>query len=71
MNKKITIQLILLISLIILSIGLYNKYFSDQFSCPSKYDIEINYSDDIFSETKFDEKNVFDLLRKMDANVSS
>ena len=30
MNKKITIQLILLITLIILSIGLYNKYFSYQ-----------------------------------------
>ncbi len=30
MNKKITIQLILLITLIILSIGFYNKYFSGQ-----------------------------------------
>ena len=51
--------------------NLFNKYFSDQFSSPSKYDIDINFSDDLFKETKFDEKNVFDLLRKMNANKAA
>ena len=51
--------------------NLFNRYFSDQFSNPSKYDIEINYSDDMFKDTDFNEKNVFDLLRKMNANKAA
>ena len=51
--------------------NLFNKYFSDQFSSPSNYDIEINFSDDMFKDTKFDEKKVFDLLRKMNCNKAA
>ena len=29
--------------------NLFNKYFSDQFSSPSKYDIAINYENDLFN----------------------
>ena len=55
-----------------LDIGnLFNKYFSDQFSNPSKYDIEIDFSNDIFKDTKFDEKKLFDLFRKMNSNKAA
>ena len=55
-----------------LDIGnLFNKYFSDQFSSPSKYDIEIDFSNDMFKDTKFDEKKLFDLLKKMNSNKAA
>ena len=48
--------------------NLFNKYFSDQFSSPSRYDIDIKFGNDPFHDICFDEKLVFDLLRKMNAN---
>ena len=51
--------------------NLFNKYFSDQFSSPSKYDINIDYSNDLFQNMKFEEKNMFDLLRKMNTNKAA
>ena len=51
--------------------NLFNKYFSDQFSSPSNYDITIDYSNDFFKNVKFEEKDIFDLLRKMNTNKAS
>ena len=51
--------------------NLFNKYFSDQFSSPSTYDINIDFSNDPHSEEKLDEKSIFDLLRKMNANKAA
>ena len=51
--------------------NLFNKFFSDQFSSPSNYDIAVNFSNDPFSETVFDESKIFDLLRKMNANKAA
>ena len=50
---------------------LFNKFFSDQFSSPSNYDIAVDFSDDPFTETTFDENKIFDLLRKMNANKAA
>ena len=44
--------------------NLFNKFFSDQFSSPSNYEIDINFENDPFRDIKFDEKQVFDLLKK-------
>ena len=51
--------------------NLFNKYFSDQFSSPSKYDIQIDHENDVFKDHTFDEKKVFDLLRKINANKAA
>ena len=51
--------------------NLFNKFFSDQFSEPSLYDIDINFENDPFMATKFEENRVFDLLRKMNANKAA
>ena len=38
---------------------------------PSNYDIEIDYSNDMLKDTKFDEKTLFDILRKMNSNKAA
>ena len=50
--------------------NLFNSCFFDQFSNPSKYDIEIDYSDDPFCDTIFDEDAIFDLLNRTNVNVN-
>ena len=47
---------------------LFNQYFSDQFSSPSSYDIDITFENDPFISKNFSEKSVFDLLIKVNAN---
>ena len=51
--------------------NLFNSYFSDQFSSPSLYNININFENDPFSSIKFEEKAVFDLLRKLNTNKAA
>ena len=50
---------------------LFNQYFSDQFSSPSKYDIEVNFTNDLYSDFNFDENKIFDLLRRTNVNKAS
>ena len=47
---------------------LFNSYFYEQFSNPSKYDIEIDYRDDLFVDKYFDERTIFDLLIRTNEN---
>ena len=42
--------------------NLFNAYFSDQFSHPSNYNIEIGFTNNPCSEQSLDEKAIFDLL---------
>ena len=51
--------------------NLFNKYFSDQFSGPSKYDIDICLDNDPYIGLKFEEKTIFDLLRNMNPNKAA
>ena len=51
--------------------NLFNKYFSDQFSSPSKYEIDVNFDNDPLLDHSFHELDVFDLLRKMNANKAA
>ena len=51
--------------------NLFNKYFSDQFSSPSVYDIDINYSNDPFHDIQFEELNVRNLLKNMNGNKAA
>ena len=51
--------------------NLFNSFFSDQFSAPSSYDININFDNDPFSATIFEENTIFDLLRKINANKAA
>ena len=50
---------------------LFNQYFSDQFSLPSKYDIDIDFTDDPFSDLQLDEKKIFDLLKRTNVNKAT
>ena len=49
---------------------LFNTYFADQFSAPSKYDIDIDFSQDDF-ELVFTIAAVRKLLKKIDANKAA
>ena len=51
--------------------NLFNRYFSDQFSSPSSYDISINFEHDTLANLKFEEDDIFNLLRKMNANKAA
>lgn len=51
--------------------NLFNTFFSDQFSSPSSYDININFENDPFVNTEFDETTIFNLLRKMNPNKAA
>ena len=50
---------------------LFNKFFSDQFSSPSKYDIPVNYNGDrlsIFSKFEISRSNIIGFLKKINPN---
>ena len=50
---------------------LFNKFFSDQFSSPSNYDIPINYIGDklsIFSKFEISRSSIIGFLRKQNPN---
>ena len=51
--------------------NLFNKYFYDQFSNPSKYDINIDYHNEPFSDLQFSEDNVFNLLKRTNLNKAA
>ena len=51
--------------------NMFNKYFSEQFSCASKYDTDICYNNDPNSSTYFRESDVFWLIKKLNANKAS
>ena len=48
--------------------SLFNQYFFDQFSIPSKYDIDIDFSNDPFSDLQFDETKILELLKRTNVN---
>ena len=50
---------------------LFNSYFSDQFSHPSNYSVEIDFSNDPYFDKVFDEKAIFDLLIKINVNKAA
>ena len=50
---------------------LFNQYFYDQFSIPSNYNIDIDFSNDPFSDEIFDDKSIFDLLMKINVNKAA
>ena len=51
--------------------SLFNQYFFDQFSIPSKYDIDIDFSNDPFSDLQFDETKILELLKRTNVNKAS
>ena len=51
--------------------NLFNKFFSDQFSTPSSYDIDINFEGDTLHDFKFEENKISGLLRNMNANKAA
>ena len=51
--------------------NLFNKFFSDQFSSLSIYNVNINFENYPFSNLKFDDRTVFDLLRKLNTNKAA
>ena len=46
----------------------FNKYFSDQFSSPSNYDIDINWSNDQDFDIDFSHQKIRKLLFKINPN---
>ena len=51
--------------------NLFNSYFFEQFSNPSKYDIEIDYSNNPLCDTIVNEKAIFDLLIRTYVNKAT
>ena len=51
--------------------ALFNRYFSDQFSSSSNYNIDITFENDPFINKNFSEKSIFDLLIKVNANKAA
>ena len=51
--------------------NLFNKYFSDQFSNPGFYDIDIDFQNDPLSDFQFSEDTVFDLLKRTNLNKAA
>ena len=51
--------------------NLFNKFFSDQFSTTSSYDIDINFEGDTLHDFKFEENKISGLLRNMNANKAA
>ena len=49
----------------------FNSYFFEQFSNPSKFDIEIDYSNDPSCDTIFNEKLIFDHLIRTNVNKAA
>ena len=50
--------------------NLFNQFFCDQFSDPSLYNIEINFSNDNFHKLDFTLDHIADLLKDLDSNKS-
>ena len=50
---------------------LFNKYFAEQFSGPSNYDINISFDNDPNMGTYFSEADVYNLTRKLNANKAA
>ena len=46
----------------------FNKHFYDQFSDESTYDIDIDFTNDPFSDFKFDEFSIFNFLKQINPN---
>ena len=51
--------------------SLFNEYFSDQFCNPSKYNIEIDFTNDPFSDLQFDKDKIFQLLKRTNVNKAA
>ena len=51
--------------------NLFNKFFADQFSTPSNYNIKLNFENDPLANIEFKQHTVFDLLRKLNANKAA
>ena len=49
---------------------IFNKYFFDQFSDSSNYDIDIDFSDKMFTDFKFDPVTICNILRNINVNKS-
>ena len=50
--------------------NLFNKHFYDQFSDESTYDIGIDFTNDPFSDLKFDEFSILNFLKQINPNES-
>ena len=50
---------------------MFNQFFSDQFSTPSQYNININFENDPLFDIKFCEKTVFGLLGKLNTSKAA
>ena len=50
---------------------LCDRYFSDQFSNPSKYDIEVDFSNDPCSELHFTKEYICDPLKTTNVNKAA
>ena len=48
--------------------NLFNTFFHNQFSTPSKYDININFGEGHYHNFRFEEQAIFDILKNIDAN---
>ena len=51
--------------------NLFNQYFCNQFSDRSTYEINIDFSNDLFSDFALDERNVYDALKNLNPNKSN
>ena len=50
--------------------NLFNQHFYDQFSDRSTYEIDIDFSDDLFSDFALDERNIYDALKNLNPDKS-
>ena len=50
--------------------NLFNKHFYDQFSNESTYEIDIDFTNDPFSNLTFDEFSIFNFLKQINPNKS-
>ena len=50
--------------------NLFNQFFCDQFSDPSLYNIEIDFSNDNLHKLDFTLDHIADLLKDLDSNKS-
>ena len=49
-------------------VNLFNAFFFNQFSKPSKYDIDINFGEGHYNNFRFDEEAIFHILKNIDVN---
>ena len=50
--------------------NLFNTFFFKQFSAPSEYNIEVNFTDDDYHNFRFDPNKVCNILKCIDVNKS-